>query len=99
MHDIFISYAHADDRPPVGVQRGWVTTITENFLNRVNQLRTEGDTTHWMDYALLTNDRVEQTLIDSVKQSRTLLLFMSPRYQASTWCQKELIEFLETNET
>ena len=36
-HDVFVSYAHIDDEPLFGAQRGWVTTLINNLEIVVRQ--------------------------------------------------------------
>ncbi len=50
-----------------------------------------------MDHDLAKNDIVLLTLVEKVRLSRTLVLFISPSYQHSKWCQSELITFLANN--
>jgi hypothetical protein len=96
-HDIFISYAHADDEVPVGAAKGWVTTLIEE-LNKVLRRKLGGAGARvWMDHQLAANQNVTDTLLSTLRDSRTLLLVMSPGYQASVWCQRELGRFLEAH--
>lgn len=96
--DVFISYAHADDEVPSGAKYGWVTTFADELKKRLrSKLGGEGARV-WMDWQLHANDQVTETLLDTVLQSRTLVLFMSPGYARSVWCQHELGQFLERNQ-
>jgi hypothetical protein len=96
--DVFVSYAHIDDEPPGLLPQGWVTFFVTELLKELNK-KAGGRKIVWMDGRLQPNDLVPSTLITTVRASRTLVLFMSPSYQASTWCQRELITFLEANGT
>src|SRR5271166_3762216 len=49
-HDVFVSYAHIDDEPLVGAQRGWVTTLINNLEIVVRQKLGAKDLTIWMDH-------------------------------------------------
>jgi hypothetical protein len=98
MYDIFISYAHADDEPPLNVDQGWVTTFTEELKKRLRAKLGGSGANVWMDHSLAMNEQVTATLLESVRQSRTLILFLSPAYQRSEWCQRELGKFLEVNQ-
>ena len=50
-----------------------------------------------MDHLLTSNDRVTDTLMQTVRESRTIVLFMSRGYLRSQWCQAEINRFLEEN--
>lgn len=95
-YDLFISYAHKDDKPPAGLKVGWVTTFVEH-LKLGFQGKSGPQVKVWTDSELASNDQVTPTLMDTVQASRTLVLFLSPSYQNSVWCQKELGAFLENH--
>ena len=93
-YDIFVSYAHADDEIPAGARNGWVTTLVEE-LNKVLRRKLGGSGARiWMDHQLAANANVLNTLLATLRSSRTLLLVMSPGYHQSVWCQRELGNFL-----
>jgi hypothetical protein len=97
MHDVFISYSHTDDVPPSGLPKGWVTTFVDELEKELNKKSDGGPVSLWRDKDLASNERVKPTLLDAVRASRTLVLFLSPTYQHSDWCQLELGAFLEAN--
>src|SRR5262249_20351327 len=99
MHDVFISYAHADDEPPLNLPHGWVTTFTEELRKRLRAKLGGSGASIWMDYLLAANDQVTPTLLESVRASHSLVLFLSRAYQTSDWCQRELGNFLEVNQS
>ena len=93
-HDLFVSYAHADDEPPGGAARGWVTTLADE-LSKVLRRKLGGrGATIWMDHQLAANASVAEALREIVGAARTMLLVMSPGYQRSAWCRQELGGFL-----
>lgn len=94
-HDIFISYAHADDEPPMGLDRGWITTFVDELRKILRRRLGGGGADIWMDHQLAANAVVQPTLLDMVRSSRTLVLFMSPGYLASPWCAGEIGGFLD----
>lgn len=96
-HDVFVSYAHADDVPPSVAPMGLVSTFVEE-LKRALRWKLGGcGADVWKDYFLAMNDRVEETLAERVRSSRTIVLFMSEGYLRSRWCQQEINEFLRAH--
>ena len=93
MHDIFISYAHLDDDSPTGREDGWVTTL-KHWLETALKTPLGRKPDIWMDYQLVANAQVTPTLLEEVRGCRALVLVLSPGYQNSEWCQRELINFL-----
>jgi TIR domain-containing protein len=97
--DIFISYAHADDEVPQGARSGWVTTLVGE-LRKILRRKLGGDGAEiWMDHQLAADAGVSDELRARLRESRTLVLVMSPGYQRSDWCQRELANFLLASES
>jgi len=96
VHDAFVSYAHIDDQAPADEKFGWVTYFVKE-LEKVLAQQLGRQAEVWMDHKLLENYQVEPELNDKIRDSRTIVLFMSPSYLKSTWCQKELGNFLTLN--
>jgi hypothetical protein len=95
-HDVFVSFAHVDDQPDPGVDKGWVITLVETLKNRLAAKLGRPDSVDlWVDYRLTGADRITPAILEALSQSATLLLVMSPGYLASPWCQKEARTFLE----
>lgn len=93
--DVFISYAHADDEPPMGTATGWVTTLADELRKVLRRKLGAREAQIYMDHRLAANEGVTEALLAAVRGSRTLLLLMSPGYRKSSWCQWELGRFLE----
>ena len=93
-NDLFVSYAHADDEPPFTARKGWVTTLVEELAKVLRRKLGRDRPKVWMDQQLAANEKVTDALLSALHASRTLLLIMSPNYQDSQWCQRELGEFL-----
>jgi hypothetical protein len=96
-YDVFVSYAHADDLCPRRADFGWVTTFTEELRKLLRMKIGAQGADIWMDHELTSNDRVTATLMQKVRESRTIVLFMSKGYLQSRWCQAEINSFLEAN--
>jgi hypothetical protein len=82
-YDVFVSYAHADDECPRGAEFGWVTTFTEELRKLLRMKIGAQGADIWMDHQLTSNDRVTPTLMQTVRESRTIVLFMSRGYLRS----------------
>lgn len=92
-HDLFVSYARADDEVPANASSGWVTTLVTE-LGKVLRRKLGGQGARvWMDRQLAANEPVTDTLLSRLRRSRALLLVMSPGYRRSDWCQRELANF------
>jgi len=92
--DLFLSYAHADDEVPAGASKGWVTAVVDELSKVLRRKLGRSGARIWMDQELAANANVSATLLDAVRSSQTLLLVMSPGYQLSPWCKRELGNFL-----
>ncbi|MCM8627507.1 toll/interleukin-1 receptor domain-containing protein [Accumulibacter sp.] len=93
MHDVFVSYARVDDESPTGSGHGWVTTFEHWLCEALERpLGRRPDT--WMDWQLAANAPLTATLLDEVRNSRSLVLILSLGYQNSPWCEFELNNFL-----
>lgn len=95
-HDVFVSYAHLDDQPPQELEEGWITVFVQE-LEKILSSKIGRKPDVWMDHLLVENARVDAELGDRVRDSRTLILFMSPSYLNSDWCRKEIGNFLGLN--
>jgi hypothetical protein len=94
-HDVFVSYAHIDDEPLFGAQRGWVTTLINNLEIVVRQKLGAKDLTIWMDHELAGNRPLTAEILAALSKTATLLITLSPGYLASEWCQREREAFLK----
>lgn len=94
-HDVFVSYAHVDDLPQSGAERGWVTTLVSNLRVQLARKLGRDEARIWMDHQLAGNTPVTPTLIGALERVATLLVVMSPGYLASEWCMREASTFHE----
>lgn len=93
--DVFVSYARADDEPPAGAERGWVTTLANELRKVLRRKLGVREARIFMDHRLTGNEGLTESLREKLLGSRTMLLLMSPGYRRSRWCQWELGRFLE----
>jgi hypothetical protein len=95
--DVFVSYAHANDDVPFGADQGWVTTLVGELKKILHRTMGGEGARIWMDHHLAASDHVDEVLVNSVRSSRTLLLVMSPAYQRSAWCRRELGNYIASS--
>jgi len=94
-HDIFVSYAHVDNVPFAGAEKGWVTTFISNLKNELGRQLGRADAySLWMDYELRGNEAVTPDIDQQLNNTATLVLIWSRGYLASSWCQLEMNTFL-----
>jgi hypothetical protein len=82
-HDLFISYAHADDKA-----WNWVTTFQATLKDEL--LRKNRDFTIWWDTSLRTGERFDLAIQEAISESAAFLCILSPAYGQSTYCQNEV---------
>jgi len=94
-NDIFISYAHVDNEPFPGADKGWVTTFVNGLKNELGRQLGRSDACKlWMDYDLRGNQPVTADIDNQLNSCATLVLILSRGYLASSWCLLELNTFL-----
>jgi hypothetical protein len=94
-HDIFVSYAHVDDQPDPGADEGWVTTLVKGLRSRLAQILGRSEAfSLWMDPQLAGNTPITPSILDTLQQTATLVVILSPAYLASEWCLRERNRFL-----
>jgi TIR domain len=87
-HDLFLSYAHADDRD-------WVQLFEENLLETLG--RELGHRVGvWRDVKRIrVAEDWKQDIENGIKESAAFLTIISPSYRTSDWCAKERAFFLQ----
>jgi hypothetical protein len=94
-HDIFVSYAHVDDEPLAGADKGWVTTLINGLKILLGKKLGRSDAfSLWMDHELRGHTALTPNVIEQLEGSATLVLILSPGYLASQCCHLELNAFL-----
>lgn len=94
-HDVFISYAHANNEPLTRDDEGYVTKFYENLTQFLTaELGRREYFSIWLDKGELRgNDDFEVKLNMSFLNSAVLVSVCSQSYVESAWCRRELIEF------
>ncbi len=92
-HDVFISYAHADNDPLIG-KEGYISKFTQILEKRLRAKLPNPSV--WRDRSqLVGNEALTNQLMDALRQSATLLVIVSPAYLRSEWCGKERENFVQ----
>ena len=92
MNDVFISYAHLDDRPLTEGEKGWISQFHRSLEVRLGQLLGE-EPKVWRDPKLKGGDLFDETIADQFAAAKVMVSIVTPRYLKSEWCNKELREF------
>jgi hypothetical protein len=90
--DVFISYAHRDNKPLTEDQKGWVTRFHETLETVLGQ-RLGADPAVFRDGKLAGNDYFDDKLMREIAATAIFVSVMSPSYLHSDYCRKELDEF------
>ena len=96
-HDVFVSYAHVDDRPFIddaaGLERasGWVSTLVRHLKNELAQKIGRSDVVSvWFDSNNLRgNHQLNDEIAARLERAASFVAILSPGYVASQWCQDE----------
>ena len=96
--DVFISYAHLDNKPRSPGQEGWITEFHQSLEDRVAQL-IGGERRIWRDPELQGNDVLGEELKARISSVALLVSVLSPRYIKSPSCLLEVEQFLQANQS
>ena len=90
--DVFISYAHLDDKPLDETAKGWVTDFHKLLKTRLEQ--TIGhDINVWRDERLSGNEIFAPEIEAQLPKLKVMVSIITPRYVESDWCKRELNYF------
>lgn len=94
-HDVFISYAHANNERLVKDDEGYVTRLYEDLTHFLTaELGRREYFSVWLDREELRgNDDFDAKLNASFLNSAVLVCVCSQSYVESAWCRRELITF------
>jgi len=96
-YDIFISYAHIDNKTRTKDQEGWIARLHQDLDLRLNQLLGEKPKI-WRDNRLGGSDYFNEVILNALVKTAILVSVLSPRYVKSEWCIKEGEEFINAAE-
>ena len=91
-NDLFVSYAHNDD-PPWMDRPGWVTEFIQALKDGLKAK--SRDFTLWFDPKLRTGEDFNDAIGEAIASSAVFLCVLSPAYDDSTYCKKEVAAFRE----
>jgi len=92
--ELFISYARADNAPRPGDPKGWVTALRDEILADHRRFSTEPlriflDTSEIKDM-----EDWRHRILGALRESKILLVCLSPSYFASRYCRWEFDEYV-----
>jgi len=104
-HDVFVSYAHVDDRPFIdptaGQERssGWVSTLVRHLKNELAEKIGRSDAVSvWFDSSdLRGNHKLVDEIAARLERAAMFVAIPSPGYIASQWCQDEAHMFVRSS--
>jgi hypothetical protein len=93
-HEVFISYAHLDNRALTPEEHGWISRF-HRALETLLAMRLGRDARIWRDAKLRGNDEFDEEILGQLRQSMLFVSVLTPRYLQSDWCPREAREFCE----
>jgi hypothetical protein len=96
-HDVFVSYSHGDPNGTGDAPlKRWTHEFIRELKSEIHSVETEFDTLNvWIDENIDPTRHLTDELRRVVRASGILLIVMSPRYLASSWCGDEREWFKE----
>ena len=95
-HDVFISYAVADNDGPYHNKRGWVQAFEEQLRAELQrEVRHKRAVEIWLDRKRLScGDLFDDGIRAALQSTAVLIVLLSKQYLASEWCRLEREGFL-----
>jgi hypothetical protein len=96
-YDVFVSYSHGDpSRTGDSPLKRWTASLICDLTSEIQSVDTEFDRLHvWHDEKIDPTAQLTEELRRKVRSSGILMIVMSQRYLASSWCKDELDWFRE----
>src|SRR5260370_35306865 len=95
--DLFISYAHIDNKPLTPQQQGWITRFHAS-LEPLLSMRMGGKARMWRDNKLQGNDVFSEEIVHQFGHAGGLVSVLKTRYRNLEWCNKEVADFCKRAE-
>lgn len=90
--DVFISYAHIDNKPLLADTPGWVTVFHEALEQLLSRFKGNAALI-WRDPKLAGNDLLWKEIEDRIADAAVLVTVLTPRYVNSKSCAEEIEGF------
>jgi hypothetical protein len=94
-HDVFVSYAHADDIPVAGTEVGLVSGLVADLRTEVGRKLNTGIDIWWDHYKLAGNIPVTPEIMTAAGDCASIVVVVSAAYLRSEWCNRERGLFLD----
>jgi TIR domain len=94
-HDVFVSYAHADNQLVAGTEVGFISQLVGDLRTEVGRKVGKALDVWWDHYKLSGNTRVTPEIMRAAGDCASIIVVVSPAYLRSEWCDHELREFAE----
>jgi len=95
-YDVFISYAHLDERTPEPDAKGWVSTFHDHLeVGLSKALGHLCEATIWRDPRLDGATLFDREIRERIEQSAVFLALTSPSYFNRDYCRQELACFAQ----
>jgi hypothetical protein len=92
-NDVFISYAHDNNKPVEEGGRGWVEQFERALYGFLG--RSYGKVKIWRDERLRGNDDFSEEIFAQFPDTALMVSVISPSYLQSKWCRDEASKFCE----
>src|SRR4051812_39310088 len=90
--DVFISYAHLDDKPLDDGAKGWISDFHSLLETRLEQ--TVGhEILIWRDEKVTGNEVFAPEIEAQLPALKLMVTIITPRYLDSDWCKREMDTF------
>jgi hypothetical protein len=98
-YGVYVSSAHVDDEPVYPADRGWVSVLLANLKQYLAVRRGDREADSiWYDQRRLPRDRPSMDYFpEQVRQSRLILVILSPGWVSSEFCRRELAAFVDSH--
>jgi hypothetical protein len=93
-HDLFVSYAHADDQPVSGCAKGFVSQFVADLMTEVGRKLGAALDVWWDHHDLAGNTPVTPEIVRAASAAAGIVVLVSPAYLRSEWCRRERSTFL-----
>jgi hypothetical protein len=94
-HDVFVSYAHADNQLVAGAKIGFVSQLVADLRTEVGRKVGVSLDMWWDHYKLPGNVSVTPEIVRAAGDCAAIIVVVSPAYLRSEWCKDELRVFFD----